>query len=93
MVTVDRVAAIDTQKTLLGPKLSITQPEIKAPSAMPIPMPVITQVTPSVSIDSGTRRSIRPNAVMKMGEIATPLRNTAKASWETVVLAKRSGAR
>ena len=51
---------------------------------MPMPMPVITQVTPSVSIASGTRRSIRPKAVMKVGEIATPLTKTATASSGTV---------
>ena len=51
---------------------------------MPMPMPVITQVMPSVSIAAGTRRSIRPKAVMKVGEIATPLTKTASASSGTV---------
>ncbi len=51
---------------------------------MPMPIPVVTQVTPSVSLAFGTCRSIRPNAVMKVGEIATPLRNTASASHVTL---------
>ena len=78
-------------EAVLGPKLSTTQPETKAPSAMPMPMPVITQVTPSVSIASGTRRSIRPKAVMKVGEIAMPLTKTATASSGTELPATSSG--
>ena len=57
---------------------------------MPIPMPVITQVMPSVSFAAGTIRSISPNAVMKVGEIATPLANRASASSGTLGT-KRSG--
>ena len=51
---------------------------------MPMPIPVITQVTPSVSMFAGTRRSISPNAVMKVGEMATPLTNTARVRSGTV---------
>jgi len=51
----------------------------------------MTQVMPSVSIASGTRRSIRPKAVINVGEIATPLTNTAVARSAVDVPAKGSG--
>ena len=52
IATVATPAATETPKPFGAPKLSTTQPVKNAPRAIPIPMPVITQVTPSVSIDS-----------------------------------------
>ncbi len=61
---------MDIQKPLLAPKVSLTQPDAKAPSATP--MPVMTHVMLSVSIAAWTRRSTRPKAVMLVWEsIAT----------------------
>ena len=57
----------------------MTQPEANEPMAMPMPIPVITQVMPSVNLAAGTSRSTRAKAVMKVGEIAAPLTNRASA--------------
>ena len=47
---------------------------------MPMPIPVIAQVMPSVSCDGGTSRSISPIAVMMVGDTAAPARNSTSAS-------------
>ncbi|WFP62358.1 hypothetical protein QAZ47_28560 [Mesorhizobium sp. WSM4904] len=75
-------AVTDTQKPFCGPKVSTVQPAAKETQRHADADSGRHPGDASVSI--GTWRSIRPKAVMKVGEIATPLTKTASASVGTV---------